>query len=468
MNFIVVIYDTLRHDHVGCNGMRPIHTPNWDRLAASGWNFTRCYTASYPSLPHRCDCATGRFVFPFYGWQPLPEDEVHLVRKLTDAGYRTHIISDGGLPISGGLGRGFGSHELVDVGLSDVDAEQCPMPCAPHKSRTPDRMREFWALRAKLIENGDEKEWPQARVMRAAADWLRISGTDSHDAAGGVSPRNPAEPFFLWIESWRIHETWIDPPEYVEMYDPGYEGEWVALPSYSPTIDYLTPAELNHVRAMYAASVTFSDKWFGHLMEALEENGLLDDTAVIVSSDHGWSLGDHGRTGKHAVPVPPQDAWPLYEECTHVPLIVRMPGQMRAERCAELVHHADILPTVLDYAGIEGGPTVKGVSWRQILEGKELHTRDIAVTCSGMSEFPKSGNTRITITSADHTLILPTQTQSAELYNLALDPGQTLNLIRRHPEVANDLYEKFLALILELGIDEAKYKTWEGILGDSG
>ena len=452
MNFIVVIYDTLRYDHVGCNGMRPVYTPNWDNLAASAWNFTRCYTASYPSLPHRCDCATGRFVFPFYGWQPLPEDEVHLVGKLTDAGYRTHLISDGGLPISGGLARGFGSHELIDVGLKQVDATQCPLPCAPHKSRNPERLRQFWALRAQLIENGDEKQWPQARVMRAAADWLAAQANE--------------QPFFLWIESWRIHETWIDPPEYVDIYDPGYEGERVALPSYSPTIDYLTPEELNHVRAMYAAAVTFSDKWFGHLIAAMQENRLMDNTAIMVSSDHGWSLGDHGRTGKHAVPVPPQDAWPLYEECTHVPLIVRMPGQACAERCSELVHHADILPTALEFAGIDPGPTVKGVSWAPILQGKQFHTRDIAVTCSGMSQFPRSGNTRITITSADYSLILPTDTQPAELYNLALDPGQALNLIRRHPEVAKELYEKFLALIVELGIDEAKRRTWEGILDD--
>lgn len=88
MNFIVIIYDTLRYDHVGCNGMRPILTPNWDRMANKAWNFSRCYTGSYPSLPHRCDCASGRFVYPFYGWRTMPEDEVNLCAKLTEEGYR--------------------------------------------------------------------------------------------------------------------------------------------------------------------------------------------------------------------------------------------------------------------------------------------------------------------------------------------------------------------------------------------
>ena len=97
MNFIVIIYDTLRYDYVGYNGVRQILTPNWDRLADKAWNFSRCYTGSYPSLPHRCDCATGRFVYPFYGWRPMPEDEVNLCAKLTENGYRTHTISDGGM-----------------------------------------------------------------------------------------------------------------------------------------------------------------------------------------------------------------------------------------------------------------------------------------------------------------------------------------------------------------------------------
>ncbi len=250
------------------------------------------------------------------------------------------------------------------------------------------------------------------------------------------------------------------------MYDPNYAGEQVALPSYSPTCDYLSADELNHVRAMYAAAVTFSDKWFARLVAAVEERGLMDETVIVVSSDHGWSLGDHGRTGKHAVPVPPQDAWPLYEECTHVPLLVRMPGQTRAQRCSELVQHADLLPTFLDLAGVGPGPTVRGVSWAPILRGETLHTRNIAVTCRGLGQFPRSGNARVTITSADYALILPTQTQPAELYNLALDPHQTLNLARRHPQIARDMHEQFLGILVELGTDEEKRKSWEGCLSD--
>lgn len=452
MNFIVIIYDTLRYDYVGCSGLRPVRTPNWDAFAGRAWNFSRCYAGSYPSLPHRCDCATGRFVYPFYGWQDLPEDEVHLVAKLTDAGYRTHLISDGGLPISGGLARGLQTHEVVGPRVPDDRVAATSLPCARHKTRIPEQLQREWALQQWLIEQGDESLWPQAQVMRAAADWT-------------AAQADSGEPFFLWVESWKIHETWLSPPRCVEDYDPGYEGEVVGLPAYSPTLDYLQSDELNHVRAMYAASVTFSDEWFGRFVASLEESGLMDDTMVVVSSDHGWSLGDHGRTGKHAVPVPAQDAWPLYEECTHVPLLVRLPGQDAAARSTELVQHADLLPTVLGLAGIDAGPTVTGESWAPILQGADVRTRDLAVTCSFLHDYNKGGgSTRTTLTSADHALILPTRTQQAELYNLALDPGQTQNLIRRHFGIAQDMLEEFLELLGSIGANPERIGSWRGCL----
>lgn len=452
MNFVIILYDTLRYDYVGVNGARPVRTPNWDRFAEAAWNFTRCYAGSYPSLPHRCDCATGRFVYPFYGWQNLPEQEVHLVQKLTDKGWQTHLIADSTLPLEGGLARGFRTCELIESELEPDRLDRTPLPCQPQKSRMPEQLRRMWALRSQLLESGDERDWPQARVMQAAAEWIQ--------------QRRRGEPFLLWVESWRIHEPWIDPPRYVEEYDGGYAGEWVALPSYQTDLSYLTREELNHIRAMYAAAVTFSDKWFGDFVARLEAELVLDDTAVIVTSDHGWSLGEHNRTGKHGVPVPPQNVWPLYEECVHVPLLIRLPGQIRARRSSALVQHADLLPTVLDYAGIDPGPTAKGVSWRRLLEGKPDRTRDLAVTCAGMGEYPKSGSGRITLTSADYSLILPTPTQPAELYHLGLDPHQTTNLFSRHRSIARDLHRRFLELVDELGIEANKRRTWENVLQD--
>lgn len=450
MNFIVLILDTLRYDHLGVSRRRPIRTPNFDRFSKVATSFERCYTGSYPSQPHRCDCATGRFVFPFYGWQEMPADEVHLVELLGESGYRTHIVSDGGLPFSLGLARGFQSGEHLK---ENVDAEQMkdliektPYPCDPKKSRIPEQMRRQWALRTHVYQK--EEDWPQARVMNAAASWIE---------------ENKADPFFLWIESWRIHEAWVDPQEYVDTYDPGYSGEIVALPSYSPDVNYLTPEELNHVRAMYAASVTFTDKWFGRLAQTLEAEGLLENTFVIVSSDHGFSLGDHNRTGKHGVPSPEQEPWPLYEECTHVPLLVHMPAQTGPRGSSSLVQHADIMPAVLDLAGLETPDTVRGKSWRAILEGGDEELRKIAVTASRVDVFPKTANTRVTVTAPEWTLIMPTDRRGPELYSLALDPGQTMNVFTTHRATAEGIHAEFLKLLEYIGADAAKIESWRKI-----
>lgn len=148
-----------------------------------------------------------------------------------------------------------------------------------------------------------------------------------------------------------------------------------------------------------------------------------------------------------------------------MPLLVHVPGQTRAEQSGELVQHADILPTLLNFAEIDPGPTAKGVSWAPLLRGENNTTRDIAVTSCGMKEFPHSGD-RMTITSKDYSLILPTDIQEAELYNLALDPGQTNNIYRRHRGIARDLLAAFHQFLKYVGTDEDKRKTWEGILDD--
>ena len=447
MNFIVLICDTLRYDHLACNGARPITTPNFDAFARIATRFSRCYAGSYPSQPHRCDCVSGRHVFPFYGWQEMPEDERELVSLLGESGYQTHFVSDGGLTLTLGSGRGYQSHEVIPNEISDELVEQTPWPCDPKKSRMPDSMRRHWALRTHAWNV--EEDWPQPRVMNAASRWLK---------------KDRGDPFFLWIESWRIHEPWIDPQEFVELYDPGYSGEIVALPSYSPDVDYLTPAELNHVRAMYAASVTFTDKWLGALLRTVEEAGLLDDTCIVLSSDHGFSLGDHGRTGKHGVPSPRQEPWPLYEECTHVPLLVHLPGQAHAAASGRLVQHVDLLPTVFDLAGLDLPETCRGVSWRPLLEGGDRPLRTLAVTAPGIQKFPDSGNCRITLTTEQWALILPTDRREPELYNLAVDPGQTINVFSRHRDVAAGIHADFLDLLKGLDADPAKIRSWTDIL----
>jgi len=451
MNFIVFQVDTLRYDHLGCYGNTRVSTPSFDRLAKGSWVFERCYSGSYPSVPNRHDCFTGRHVFPFYGWQPLPEGEVVLTQCLTEAGYETHHVSDGNMLVHYGDIRGFKSWKIVPktgTTASEEEVEKTPLPCSPEKVRNPPRLKERWA--AYLHRLKEETDWGAPMVLMNAADWLRN--------------RDRKRPFFLWMETWEVHEPWLPPKRYIDRYDPDYEGEVVADP-YGVS-DYLTPSEREHSQALYAATVTFVDEWFGRFMETMEDLNLLDETTIVVTSDHGFGLGDHGRFGKNAVGGKSAwSPWPLYEECAHVPLIVHMPGQASEKRTRILAQHVDILPTVLELAGVKiperANERVNGSSWVPILGGQTGPVRKVAYTSSALRIWHMAhGGTRVTVTSPDWSLILPSPDQPAELYHLPSDSRQERNVYSSNLDVAQQLHGAFLGFLEGVGANPDKVESW--------
>lgn len=94
MNIVPIVSDTLRWDHLGASGNPWIRTPNLDRLAEQSVVFERVYTGSFPTIPHRTDMVTGKWVYPCISWTPLPEDETIVGELLTEAGYVTMLIAD--------------------------------------------------------------------------------------------------------------------------------------------------------------------------------------------------------------------------------------------------------------------------------------------------------------------------------------------------------------------------------------
>lgn len=452
MNFIILQVDTLRYDYLECQGNKA-KTPNFNRLAKKSWVFERCYSGSYPSAPQRHDCVTGRYVFPFYGWQNLPDDEIVLTQFLTKSGYETYHVSDAIMFVGWKDIRGFNSWKILSRKMaSREEIEKTPPPCSPEKSRCPSWQQERWAAYIHKLEK--EIDWGSPKVMMHAADWLRN--------------RDKNKPFFIWMETWEVHEPWLPPRDYIDIYDPNYEGEEVAFPGYGIS-DYLTPSELKHSQAMYAGAVTFVDKWFGKFMETVEDLNLLDDTVIVVTSDHGYSLGDHSRIGKHAVHGESawcSSAWPLYEECARVPLIVHVPGQAYEKRSQALVQHVDILPTALELAEIKIPNTarkrVTGCSWVPILEEKTNEVRNIAYTNSGLRVWRDSVDepARVTLTSPKWAMILSSPDQPTELYNLESDPNQKLNVYKSNLDVAQTLHKSFINFLESVGTNPEKVESW--------
>jgi len=374
-NVLVIICDTLRQDYLGAYGNPFISTPALDRLAAGSVVFDEHWIGSFPTIPLRQDLLTGRHVFPFWGWAPLPEGQREtLATCLGRVGYLTQLISDNPHYLKPGMNLhlGFAGWDIIRGQVSDQYATapaQVTLPCAEEKLRSPDEVRQY--LR-NVAGRRYETDYFPAQVATRAMQWLEA---------------NRDRPFFLWVDSFDVHEPWDPPAWYIERYDPGYSGEAVIQPRYLDRIDYLTEAELRHVRALYAAEVTMVDRWLGRLLDHLDDLDLTERTIVVFISDHGYYLGDHGYTGKHTVHAP-RRGWPLYTEIARVPLFIRVPG-LTPGRSSALIQAVDVHRTLLDLLGVERSaqsPKLHGVSASPLLRGESDHIRNLTMSSPKLPE----------------------------------------------------------------------------------
>ena len=218
MNTILIVADTWRRDHMGCYGNDWIRTPNVDRLAERGTVMDNCCFASYPTRPCRNDIITGRYTFPWQGWQGPVPDAVTLSGIIDKAGKVSYLITDiyhhwrrGG----GTFWWDFSGFELIrgqerDKWFTDADID-IDYP-APEYRGTPKITPH---LRNTQITRRDESDWFAPQVFSRACRWIR------HNASH--------EDFFLMIDAFDPHEPWDPPPYYTNLYAPGYTGdEYVA------------------------------------------------------------------------------------------------------------------------------------------------------------------------------------------------------------------------------------------------
>lgn len=375
MNIVLIVVDTLRYDHVGANGNPEVHTPNLDRLAAASWRFRRAFSASYPTFPQRTDVITGRYGAPFHAWQPLACDRPTIPGSLAARGYCTQLIHDTPHLVNGGHGFDYPFHAWTPVRGAEVDRAWLtdswsylsnwrldPMfDAVPRDEATV--LRTGWNTGAGYVHTNrgrtNEADWNVARLFSTASRFL-------HDNAR-------RDNFFLWIDCFDPHEPWDSPPEYVLRYDrtPGYDGR-LDPRSFGAgrNAPGLSARAVAHLKAQYAAKVTFMDRWLGHFLDTLEETGLAAGTAVLLTADHGTNLDDRetpdaARDGAgQRKPQFGKTVPPLANEA-HVPLLVRVPGAGTGV-CDAIVQPQDLFATVLAIAGDET-PTPVGVESFDVL-----------------------------------------------------------------------------------------------------
>ena len=378
MNVVVVVSDTLRTAFLGCYGNQWINTPNIDAFAADGVLFENAHPEALPTIPVRRSMHSGRRVFPFAtyeplpwdnvyipGWQPMDRDETTIAETLVSAGYHTGFYADVPHYFVPGMNftRGFLQWEFVRG-----QAEDRYRSSARTDERLIDRYTPVAAARApfhlaNVHPSGPEEEWPTARTFRSAIRFLQENRDN--------------EPFYLYVDTFSPHETWEAPLHYYELYGNLDDREPIPIGMpYAPISEHPeVEAYLPSLKANYAGLVSMVDHWFGELLSTLDTLKLRDSTVVVFASDHGTNFGDNaeGVTGK------PEKY--LYPGTMDVPLIVRKPGGETGVRRNELVYLTDIQATIMSVADQSGAIELDGRDLAPLVRGSGNWSARDYLTC---------------------------------------------------------------------------------------
>ncbi|NCO96316.1 MAG: sulfatase-like hydrolase/transferase, partial [Armatimonadetes bacterium] len=451
VNIIVIVSDTYRYDNLAVGGGKAL-AHELDAFVSKSVSFDRCYISSFPTIPHRTDALTGTFGFPFYGWQPLDANLTTMGEVLQQNGYITQLICDTPHFLKRGYNfdRGFFGYHWTRGQEGD-----CPLTAMnyPIEQQMPYEKTRLSPMNFghPLVDMHKwvNREWTweedrfAVKTCRTASKWLE----ENHKT----------DKFFLWVDCFDPHEPW-DPPEYlVDLFDPGCEDTPMLHPNYGHASAY-TPAELKNLQAHYRAEAKLVSKWVGHLLKKVEELQLLDDTVVVFTTDHGFFIGEHDRTGKSNISKEDErGAWPLYEEVSHIPLVVHFPG-CKAKRVKEIAQPTDLMPTLLDLAGVKIPKQCHGKSLKPLLKGSKAKWpqryafSSTALTTAGRAEQPWT-----TVYDKNWAFFIGGKPEEKpELYDLRTDPTQTKNVLAKNPEVAKRMHNALLKFLKDLGTDEEK------------
>ncbi len=435
MNIILVVFDSLRKDCVGVYGPPPwgkVYTPHFDAFARESLVMSRMYPESLPTLPARRALYTGRRVYPFHnadfrlkgdfvgapGWGPIPEEQDTLAEMMQRAGYRTGLIADvyHMFKPSKNYWRGFDQWTFLrgqekDPARSGPRLTQEELDYwLPGEMQNESTVRFIQTCITNMRDRTKEEDYLAPQVLREAALWLEQN--------------QDANRFFLTVESFDPHEPWLIPPHYLKMYLEE-EGREQVKSGYDDT-SAMAEALLKRTQANYRGAVTLCDRWFGYLLETVRVLGLLDNTMIIFTTDHGHSIGDRNYMGKRGYPSMPE----VYD----VPLIVRFPKAEHAGTTSDMfVNHTDLTAEILDQAGVE--PTQK-------LDGQPFLKKAITGDTGPRDHVTVGwGSTPTVITEhwwfnckADGTGIL--------LYDLTAPDPFAENLANGHPDVVDTLFAK--------------------------
>ncbi|MEI6712146.1 MAG: sulfatase [Verrucomicrobiota bacterium] len=450
-NVLFIAVDDLRPE-MGCYGNSIVKTPNLDRLAARGLVFNHAYCQQAVCSPSRSSIMTGRrpdatkvYDLETHFRVALP-DAVTLPQHFKANGYYCaalskiyhHGFEDGR---SWSVPHWYPSGETVDTEQDDSSkrivkkvpggVQESARVATPKDNDKPNEGKHGKAPKGDAFEVSlkADNELPDGRTADEAVERL-------HELKG------KAQPFFLAVGLLKPHLPFVAPKKYWDLYDPEKIPVPVIdhLPEGAPDFVGHTNGELHAyanvpkgnpipddfaktLRHGYYACISYTDAQIGRLLDALDKEGLSDNTVIVLWGDHGWQLGDHGLWHKHT----------NFEIATRAPLLISIPLQKTAgQKCEAPVEFVDVYPTLADVCNLPSPQGVEGKSLKEYFENPAAQMQKVAI-----SQYPRtSGKKRLMGYSIRDerwrlTLWRDVKTnaiEATELYDERNDAAETVNV----------------------------------------
>ena len=380
-NVLFVAVDDMRDWTVGLGGYGgKVHTPNQQRLAKRGVEFTHAYTASPVCCPSRAAVMTGLMPFTsgIYNngqwWKPHMPDLVTIPLHFRAHGYKVagagkifHHTAGNNPPYQWDE-----FHRLIFRDCPWYRDNKLNYPWS--KYEPPPKGFPFCGFKGLPMENDwgalpgkDEADYDDAETVDVGIEYLQRK----HDPSTGSGR---GKPFFFACGIYHPHLPWYVPKKYFDMYpldeiklpeapkddldDIPKAGQALAKTRRSDLEKITAAGKHKHAVQAYLASITFADAQFGRLLDALEASDYADNTIIVFWSDHGWHLGEKQHWHKMT----------LWEAATRVPFLIAAPGAAKAGgRCDRPVSLVDIYPTLIDLCDLTPKPELDGRSVAPLL-----------------------------------------------------------------------------------------------------
>lgn len=469
-NVVLIVTDSTRADYIGAyNPQARARTASLNALAREALRFEYAVPEAMPTGLVRRTLLTGMRGFPNRDWvlsPPMPAEvgwtrilphQPILTEVLGNAGIATAYVTDNPFLV----GPRFSDfRRTVDMARPDYSQGAYRFANTPFRRSAPRSAIEKYLLPAL-------SDTVEVRRLQDHVGWnsLYRVGERNYSAArvmrGGMAALEQLkdqQPFFLGVDSFDPHEPFDAPPLYVRMMEGdrgpiGIQRDRGILPiqpfltpaSRMSKID-IDPETLELVRDLYAAELTFADRWIGKLLNKLDDLGLADNTVVYYLSDHGVTLGEHGIIGK-STPRP-------YPEIHHVPYMIRDPERRLAgETSGYFASTHDVARTILSYYGVRAPGLMSGEDLTTIFAGGQPAARSHYTAC--YQETWICGN-------RDWLLISDTNGDRRELYDLSVDPGANTDVAVGNQQVIDELWA---VLVDEAGGTLPQFEENLGVVG---